>query len=281
VTGLLLRLYALAERSGALRLPPFEWLFVRSYFAYKRLFEDVYARLARERPELFRGGHIVDAGANAGYTARVFARAVEAPYRVYAFEPEATNFRRLTRFAGDDRIIPIQSALGDREGTAKLWHNPTHPGDHRVLQPVEGSDPSIAQSALGERKRTAKLGHNPTYPSDHRVLPHLEGSDPSIDPRSVSTVAMTTVDELARTLNHPIRFVKIDVQGYEPAVLRGMRETLRGDVVVALEFAPAHIRAAGFQPDEVFDLLRGFEIERLGDESRGYVDLLCVRKGGR
>jgi hypothetical protein len=94
-------------------------------------------------------------------------------------------------------------------------------------------------------------------------------------------VAVTTVDEFARTLTHPIRFVKIDVQGYEPAVLRGMRDTLRGDVVVALEFAPEHIRALGFQPDEVFDLLRGFTIERLGDESRGYVDLLCVKTAGR
>jgi len=239
VISLLLRLYALAERSGALRFPPIEWLFVRSYFAYKRLFEDVFARLVRERPELFRGGHIVDVGANAGYTARVFARAIEAPYRVYAFEPEETNFRRLTRFAGDDRIVPIHSAVGDREGTVTLWHNANHPGDHRVLQRVEGSDPSVW------------------------------------------TVAVTTIDELARTLTHPIRFIKIDVQGYEPAVLRGMRETLRGDVVVALEFCPQMIRESGFQPDEVFDLLRGFDIERLGDESRGYVDLLCIKTAGR
>src|SRR5438874_3009000 len=107
VIDLLLRAYAAAERSGALRLAPLEWLFVRSYFAYKRLFEDSFARLLRDRPELFRGGHVIDAGANVGYTARVFARAVEPPYRVYAFEPDATNFRRLTRFAADDRIVPI------------------------------------------------------------------------------------------------------------------------------------------------------------------------------
>src|SRR5205085_12016011 len=133
----------------------------------------------------------------------------EPPYRVYAFEPDATNFRRLTKFANDDRIMPIHSAAGEREGTVTLWHNDNHPGDHRVVTgAVQG--------------RT-------------------------------STVPVTTIDEFARTLTHPIRFVKIDVPGYEPAVLRGMRETLRGDVVVALEFAPAHIRALGFQPDEIFD----------------------------
>ena len=232
---LLLRAYALAERSGALRLPAMEWLFVRSYFAYKRLFEDVFARLVRERPQLFRGGHVVDVGANVGYTARVFARALQEPYRVYAFEPDPLNFRRLKRFANDDRIVPLQSAVGDRDGTIALWHNDAHPGDHRV----------VAGDVRSFRGRT-------------------------------NEVPITTIDEFARTLAHPIRFVKIDVQGYEPAVLRGMVETLHGDVVVALEFAPEHIRALGFQPDEVFDLLRGFDIERLGDESRGYVDLLCT-----
>ncbi len=240
MTKLLLRAYELAERSGALRLPLLEWLFVRGYFAYKRLVEDSFARLVRARPELFRGGHIIDAGANVGYTARVFARAVEPPYRVYAFEPDATNFRRLTRFAGDDRIVPVHAALGEVEGTIELWHNDGHPGDHRV---VAGDVRSFA----GARE----------------------------------SVPMTTVDAFARTLDHPVRFVKIDVQGYEPAVLRGMKETLHGDVVVAVEYAPAHIAALGFDPQEVFELLRGFTIERLGDESRGYVDLLCIKTADR
>lgn len=238
--GLLLRAYALAERSGALRWRPLEWLFVRSYFAYKRVFEDSFARLVRQRPELFRGGHVIDAGANVGYTARVFARALEAPYRVYAFEPDAENFRRLTRFAKDDRIVPLRSAVGEREGEIALWHNDGHPGDHRV---AAGEVASFA----GRRE----------------------------------TVPMTTIDAFAQTLDHPIRFIKIDVQGYEPAVLRGMRATLEGDVVVAVEYAPAHIRALGFDPDEVFEHLRGFSIERFGDESRGYVDLLCLKKAAR
>ena len=237
---LLLRAYALAERSGALRGGPLEWLFVRSYFAYKRFFEDPLARLARERPELFRGGNAIDAGANVGYTARVLAAVLQAPYRVYAFEPDALNFRRLTRYAHDDRIVAMQSALGEREGTIELWHNERHPGDHRV--------------AAGDVARYAG---------------------------TKASVPMTTVDAFARTLRHPVRFIKIDVQGYEPAVLRGMRETLHGDVVVLIEHAPEHIRALGFDPDEVFEHLRAFSIERLGDERRGYVDLLCVKTAGR
>ena len=237
---LLLRAYALAERSGALRVAPLEWLFVRSYFVYKRLFEDAFARLVRERPELFRGGHIIDVGANIGYTSGVFARAVEPPYRVYAFEPDATNFLRLRRFTRDDRIVPMHMAAGEREGNIELWHNDAHPGDHRV---VAGAVRSYAGAT--------------------------------------QTVPLTTVDAFARTLDHPIRFVKIDVQGYEPAVLRGMTETLRDDVVVAVEYAPAYISALGFDPREIFEHLREFEIERLGDERRGYVDLLCVKTNAR
>jgi FkbM family methyltransferase len=238
VTGVLLRAYAMAERSGALSLPPVEWLFVRTYFAYKRFVEDSFARLVRERPELFRGGHVIDVGANVGYTARVFARAIESPYRVYAFEPDPANFSRLTRFATGDRIIPLQSAVGDREGSVELWHNAGHPGDHRV--------------AAGEVRAYAGARH---------------------------TVPMTTIDAFARTLDHPVRFIKIDVQGYEPAVLRGMSETLQGDVVVVLEHCPEMIRAMGFDPGEPLELLRalGFSTEPMGDPARGYVDLLCFR----
>ena len=46
--------------------------------AYKRLVEDPFAALVRARPELFTGGEIIDVGANVGYTAQVFARALSA-----------------------------------------------------------------------------------------------------------------------------------------------------------------------------------------------------------
>ena len=45
------------------------------YLLYKRYLEDPFAALAKIRPSLFRGGDILDTGANIAYTASLFARA--------------------------------------------------------------------------------------------------------------------------------------------------------------------------------------------------------------
>jgi hypothetical protein len=47
-------------------------------------------------------------------------------------------------------------------------------------------------------------------------------------------------DTLERERISPVRFIKIDVQGYEPAVCQGMEGTLTAnpDCVVSLEYMP-------------------------------------------
>jgi hypothetical protein len=52
-------------------------------------------------------------------------------------------------------------------------------------------------------------------------------------------------------------FVKVDVQGWELNVLRGMEATLRGsDTIVYLEFWPDGLRRAGSTPGELFSYVR-------------------------
>ena len=67
---------------------PFSTLYSAAYFAYKR-FEDPFAKLMAQRPELFEGGAIIDAGANIGYTSLLFAKRG----RVHAFEPHVKRSR--------------------------------------------------------------------------------------------------------------------------------------------------------------------------------------------
>src|SRR2546430_16632021 len=93
---LYLRAYALAHLTGFLNTRVGDALFSRAYFAYKRR-EDPHARLIRAHPELFRGGNVIDVGANIGYTAVLFARAIDDPFKVFALEPEQENFQRLER----------------------------------------------------------------------------------------------------------------------------------------------------------------------------------------
>ena len=259
----LLTAYETANRRGWLDSHVAEVVFQRGYFAYKRLVEDPFAKLAAARPELFGGGEVIDVGANIGYTACLFARALEAPHRVHAFEPEERNFRWLEhaieRAGLTERVDAHRAAVGAREGTIDLWHNAAHHGDHR-----------IATDAL------RAVRDEPTQ-----------------------SVPLTTVDAYVASIGSPpIAFIKIDVQGYEPEVLRGMRETLAANprVHVAVEMMPSALEELGFPADEfLHDLAAALPhtaiLERDGrlrdadiaaithacqDSELHYVDLVCA-----
>lgn len=50
-------------------------------------------------------------------------------------------------------------------------------------------------------------------------------------------------------------FIKIDVEGYEPNVLRGMRQTFKDRRCKAalIEFCPGNLYRVGSSPEELFD----------------------------
>jgi FkbM family methyltransferase len=209
--------------------------FVGSYFLYKRWLEDPFAALARRRPELFRGGHVLDVGANVGYTASVFAAAIDPGWQVHAFEPEGRNFlvleevvarRRLT-----GRVVPVRAAVGASDGTVELWLNAAHHADHRVLT-------GALAAGLGARAADRER------------------------------VTQVTLDGYVRERRlDRVAFVKIDVQGYEREVLRGMARVLatNPEARLALEYAPDQLRLAGFEPAGLLDDLaaQGFRTWRL------------------
>jgi len=215
-------IYSLVRRSGFLSTSPGQWLFTRAYFLYKRYMEDPFHGLIAQRPQLFQGGHILDIGANIGYTSLLFSRAAGDDFRVYSFEPEPFNFRLLGQIAAGrrarGRITAFQSAVGDRDGTIELWLNENHHADHRVM-----TGP-LLESKIG---------------SASVQVPILK-----ID---------TFVEKQERPF--PVRFIKIDVQGFETAVCQGMEQTLSNnpDAVVALEYSPDSMRDLGFQPEDLLD----------------------------
>jgi len=258
----LLKTYQLARRAGLLRKPWFARLFVRSYFVYKRLLEDPFHALVRARPDLFRGGHVLDVGANLGYTAKVFAGAIDAGRRVYAFEPDPDNFALLeaTVRASEGRIVPVQAAVGAKEGTVELLRSEESSADHRV--------------------RTGDLLDR--------------------DGETVS-VPIVTIDGFAgkEGVTGEIAFVKVDVQGYELAVCEGMRRTLAASpkAAVAIEFDPIRMREMGFAPERLLGFFDGagfathlLDRDGVGDRvsrdaldaivaKRGYVDVVCLPGG--
>jgi FkbM family methyltransferase len=230
--------YWLARKSRLLDTVLGQRAFAASYFLYKRYLEDPYHDLVERHPELFRGGNILDIGANIGYTATVFGRAVDPEYKVYAFEPERFNYDLLERSARAQkslqRIVPIKSAVGDREGIIELWENEHHHGDHRIL--TDQFRQTVASS---------RVVSTPIIPVD-------------------SFVAKQPVE-------FPVRFIKIDVQGYEFPVCRGMERTLSANprAILALEYMPGAMRELGFQPEELIIWLQQREYKVYTLEKHG------------
>src|SRR5436305_14886932 len=87
--------YRHVRRTGLLDVGPIGRAYEAVYARYKRHMEDPFYHLTQRHPELFTGGHIIDAGANIGYTATVFAAALDGGFTVLAFEPSSENFNRL------------------------------------------------------------------------------------------------------------------------------------------------------------------------------------------
>src|SRR5437763_7933956 len=132
---LVLRAYALAHRTGFLNTRVGDALFSRAYFAYKGR-EDPHARLIRAHPELFRGGNVIDVGANIGYTAVLFARAIDDQFKVFALEPEQENFERLERnlkrYRVDHRVVALHVSASPTSRSVRPRLYTEHHDDHQV-----------------------------------------------------------------------------------------------------------------------------------------------------
>jgi len=263
------RAYSLAVRSRLMELAWFRRIYAGAYFAYKRRLEDPFDGLVRRRPDLFRSGHILDVGAHIGYTSSIFFRVLGPGFRVYAFEPDPANVRMLRetvhRKGADGIIVPVQAAVGAEDGEVELWRNPLHPGDHRLATPW------FRQWGGARIAETLRVS-----------LVSLDGFLGREDPTT------------------PVAFVKIDVQGYEPAVCQGMAKLLERcpRAVVALEYGPRELSAQGFDPPRLTEFFRsrGYlahllekdgsfstlpdDLDDLAEKGRGYLDLLML-PGGR
>lgn len=257
----LTNVYSLARKSGFLDTSLGRRAFAASYFLYKRYLEDPFHDLVQRHGGLFRGGNVLDIGANIGYTAMVFSRAIDPAYKVYAFEPEQFNYDLLVRSAhkrqAHGQIVPIRSAVGDRDGTIQLWENEHHHADHRILTD------QFRESAA---------------PSSSIATPILR------------------IDSFVGTqgAEFPVRFIKVDVQGYEFPVCKGMERTLAANpnAILALEYMPEAMRELGFQPDDLLKWLQqrdyqAYTLEKHGhirsgvvdpSQGPGYVDLLFSRE---
>lgn len=260
----LLFVYSKVYRTGLLKN---EWIknkcFIPLYFLYKRYLEDPFSALIAIYPELFQGGSILDIGANIGYTSILFSKIVTHGFKVYAFEPDVDSFSLLTQVINHynlkDKVVLYKEAVGADAGIVEFWHSTTHPADSKIFN-------TKLKKAI-------------------------------IDTANIFSTSMTSIDLAVEggAIQLPIKFIKIDVQGYELPVCIGMQKTLtkNPDAIVAVEYSPNDMLSMGFSPDALWDFFRNnkyfvYILHNNGKlilassenlkkalKKKAYIDLLC------
>ena len=87
------------------------------------------------------GDVVVDIGANMGYFTLLAARLVGKTGRVYAFEPEPTNYSLLLKnieVNGYDNVVPVQKAASNKSGKVKLFVSEEDAGNSTIFQYGDG-----------------------------------------------------------------------------------------------------------------------------------------------
>jgi FkbM family methyltransferase len=120
-------------------------------------------------------------------------------------------------------------------------------------------------AALSERAGKLKLYLCDENRGDHRIYA-AETTRPAIE------VAALVADDFLSDPCLQVRFVKVDVQGAEAKVLRGMRKLLRRSSAcqIALEFWPLGLHRAGDDAAEMIQSLvgLGFDFELVNESER-------------
>lgn len=84
---------------------------------------------------------VMDVGANIGYHTLHLARCVGPTGKVYAFEPDANNYRLLVKNIEVNQyhhVTAVQSAVSDHSATVSLYHCEENRGDHRIYDSKDG-----------------------------------------------------------------------------------------------------------------------------------------------
>lgn len=185
---------------------------------------------------LKRGATVVDIGANMGYYSLLAASKVGFRGKVIAFEANRDLcdllFDSLFINGFHERCEVVNKAVADKAGTV-------------AFQKVKGH-----------------MGGSSVAPLDPAVLERLHTSTETGQVECVSLDAFLQ----ERGIQH-VDLIKIDAEGSEPMIFRGMQTTLdrAENLTVIFEFNAESIRAAGEDPLEMLQFLlnKGFSLRRI------------------
>jgi FkbM family methyltransferase len=152
-----------------------------------------------------RGALCFDIGANIGNRVKIF---LKRRARVVAVEPQEACVKILRDMYGRNRNLSIiQKALGESEGEAE------------ILVSNANTISSLNPEWIEVVKSSGRFSN---YRWDHKQM-----------------VKVTTLDKLIEYYGIPT-FIKIDVEGFEYEVIRGLSRPIRA---ISLEFIPEYINS--------------------------------------
>jgi FkbM family methyltransferase len=172
---------------------------------------------------------VLDIGANIGYYSLLAASLVGCNGKVWAFEPEPHNF-------------------------ANLQDNLELNGYNNVI---------LVNKAVSNDSGMASLYISDMESGEHSLIPCQGRFTAKL------TVSTVRLDDMFGT-NTRIDVIKTDTEGNDICVLEGARDTINAnsDIKVFTEFWPEGTKAAGYSPEDYWDLLKalGFKYIYLLDE---------------
>lgn len=96
----------------------------------------------------------------------------------------------------------------------------------------------------------------------------------------INVVALDSL--LTNPIQRKVDFIKIDVDGAEPEVLRGLERTIQANpqLKMVIEYYPKYIKNLGLDPQAMLDFLdQYFTFEKIeGDYNEDYYNFFCTRK---
>jgi len=106
--------------------------------------------------------------------------------------------------------------------------------------------------ALSDKNGTARFFLDPRSGTSNSL------AEREVKGEVVAVPCQTMDDFLAENPVGSVSLIKIDVEGAEPLVLRGMNETLQKQcgARIIIEFSPDNLKQAGFSPHDLFEPLK-------------------------
>lgn len=211
------------------------------------------------KKEIKPGDVVLDIGANIGYYTLIFAKLVGGNGKVYAFEPDPTNFTLLNKnveINGYENVVLVPKAVSNRSGKLKLYLSETNKGDHRIYNSYDGRKfVEIEGVKLDE------------YFKDYSGKIDLI----KMDIQGAESIALQGMSELLKK---------------------------NKSVKILSEFCPLYLKGAGTEPSEYLKLLleHGFKLYEINERKKkiepktpeellniyspkkGETNLFCIRK---